>query len=58
MKFGIITRGSQGDLEPFIALGKRLQSHGNKVRIAAFRRFQNFITEEGFESAPLAGDAV
>ncbi len=58
MKYGIITIGSQGDIDPFIALGKRLQSRGHHVRIAALRKFENYIETEGFEYAPLAGDAV
>ncbi|SCL94274.1 glycosyltransferase [Sporanaerobacter sp. PP17-6a] len=58
MKYGIITIGSQGDIDPFIALGKRLQSRGHHVRIAAFHKFEEYIRSEGFEYAPLAGDAV
>lgn len=58
MKYGIITIGSQGDIDPFIALGKRLQSRGHQVRIAALGRFEEYIRKEGFEYAPLAGDAT
>jgi len=58
MKFGIITIGSQGEIDPFIALGKRLQSHGHSVRIAAFCRFEEYIRSAGLEYAPLAGDAA
>lgn len=58
MKLGIITIGSQGDIDPFIALGKRLKERGHHVRIAAFDMFENYIRAEGFEYAPLAGDAV
>ncbi|HBE80598.1 MAG TPA: hypothetical protein DDW65_22860 [Firmicutes bacterium] len=58
MNFSIITIGSQGDIEPFIALGRRLQRDGHGVRIAAFRQFEPYIKAEGFEYAPLAGDAV
>ena len=58
MNYGIITIGSQGDIDPFVALGKRLQSRGHHVRIAAFRRFEEYIRSEGFEYAPLAGDAA
>lgn len=57
MKFAIITIGSQGDIDPFIALGKRLQSHGHTVRIAAFNRFEEYIKSVGFEYVPLTGDA-
>lgn len=58
MKSGIVTIGSRGDIDPFIVLGKRLQSRGHSVRIAAFRRFEKYIKSEGLEYAPLAGNAA
>ncbi|HEX2945239.1 MAG TPA: glycosyltransferase [Clostridia bacterium] len=58
MKFGLITIGSQGDVEPFIALGNKLRSRGHQVRITTFRKFEQYIVSEGFEYSPLAGDAV
>lgn len=58
MKYAIVTIGSQGDVEPFLALGKGLQARGHHVRIAALRRFESLIQGEGIEYAPLAGDAV
>lgn len=57
MRYTIITVGSQGDVEPFLALGKGLQAHGHCVRIAALQRFREFIKMNGFEYAPLAGGA-
>lgn len=58
MKFTILTIGSQGDVEPFIALGKCLQNRGHQVKIAALWKFEQEIGIEGFEYAPLAGDAA
>lgn len=58
MKYGIITIGSQGDIDPFIALGKRLQNRKHHVKIAALGRFEEYIKTEDFEYAPLAGDAT
>ncbi len=58
MKYGIVTIGSRGDVEPFIALGKRLKRRGHHVRITTFRNFEDYIKTEGFEYTPLAGDAV
>lgn len=57
MKFVIITIGSRGDVQPFLALGKGLVSNGHRVRICALRVFQGNIEQEGFEYAPMAGDA-
>jgi sterol 3beta-glucosyltransferase len=57
MKFVIITIGSRGDAQPFLALGKGLRAKGHHVRICAMRVFQDSIEQEGFEYAPMAGDA-
>lgn len=56
MKFTIITIGSRGDVQPFLALGKGLQAKGHNVRICAMRVFRDTIEQEGFEYAPMAGD--
>lgn len=57
MKFVIITIGSRGDVQPFIALSKGLRSKGHQIRICAMNVFQETIEQEGFEYAPMAGDA-
>jgi UDP:flavonoid glycosyltransferase YjiC (YdhE family) len=58
MNCGIITIGSRGDIEPFIALGKGLMKRGHHVRITTFIKFKEYIESNGFEYYPLAGDAV
>lgn len=58
MNYGIITIGSRGDIEPFIALGKGLMKRGHHVRIATFAKFKEYIESNGFEYSPLVGDAV
>ena len=58
MKITIVTIGSRGDVQPFIALCKELKQRGHETRITTFLNFKNFIKEEGIEFAPLAGDAV
>jgi UDP:flavonoid glycosyltransferase YjiC (YdhE family) len=58
MNYGVITIGSRGDVEPFIALGKGLQKRGHHVRITTFTKFKEYIESNGFEYCPLAGDAV
>lgn len=58
MNYGIITIGSRGDIEPFIALGKGLLKRGHHVRITTFTKFKDYIESNGFEYCPLVGDAV
>ncbi|GKZ96441.1 hypothetical protein AnigIFM59636_010691 [Aspergillus niger] len=48
--------GSQGDVQPFIALGTALQQCGHRVRIATHGVFQNFVQESGLEFYPIGGD--
>lgn len=57
MNFAIITIGSRGDVQPFLALGKGLQAKGHHIRICAMHVFREIIELEGFEYAPMAGDA-
>ena len=57
MKFTAVTIGSRGDVQPFLALGKGLRDRGHTLRICAMNVFQDVIEQEGFEYAPMAGDA-
>ncbi|KAJ3186146.1 hypothetical protein HK101_009712, partial [Irineochytrium annulatum] len=52
----ILIVGSRGDVQPFIALGKELQKYGHRVRLATHANFRQFVTENGLEFYPLAGD--
>jgi sterol 3beta-glucosyltransferase len=45
MKILIITFGSLGDVQPYVALGKGLQSSGHMVTICTASRFESFITD-------------
>jgi UDP:flavonoid glycosyltransferase YjiC (YdhE family) len=56
MYITILAYGSRGDIQPYVALGKGLKQAGHKVRLAAPRMFESFVTEYGLEFAPLAGD--
>jgi UDP:flavonoid glycosyltransferase YjiC (YdhE family) len=57
MKVTVITLGSHGDVQPFIALGAGLVKRGHCVKIATFSSFRDYILSYGFEYAPIAGDA-
>lgn len=56
MKITILTYGSRGDVQPFLALAVGLQKAGHTVTLAAPHRFEGFVAEQGVGFAPLAGD--
>jgi len=56
MKITILTYGSRGDVQPFLALAVGLQKSGHQVKIAAPHRFESFISAYGVTCVPLAGD--
>lgn len=56
MRFAIITYGSQGDIRPFVALGKGLLRAGHSVVFPADREFRALIERHGLEYRPLSGD--
>ena len=41
----ILTLGSRGDVQPFVALGKGLKAVGHTVTLCTSTRFESFITE-------------
>lgn len=56
MKITILTYGSRGDVQPFLALALGLQNVGHIVKLAAPHRFAEFVEEHGVPFVPLAGD--
>ncbi|CAL5870632.1 uncharacterized protein PFLUO_LOCUS4871 [Penicillium psychrofluorescens] len=48
--------GSRGDIQPFVALGKELQQHGHRVRLATHLAFRNDINDEGLEFFNIGGN--
>ncbi|KAJ4721477.1 Sterol 3-beta-glucosyltransferase ugt80a2 [Melia azedarach] len=48
--------GTRGDVQPFIAIGKRLQEDGHRVRLATHSNFKEFVMGSGLEFFPLGGD--
>lgn len=49
MKITIITAGSRGDVQPYIALGVGLKEAGYSVRMPAAEEFRDLVTENGLE---------
>ena len=51
-----MTIGSRGDVQPYIALCKRLLAEGHRPKIATHREFRSWIERHGIEFAPVEGD--
>jgi sterol 3beta-glucosyltransferase len=45
-----------GDVQPFVALGKRLKHHGHNVRIATHGTFKSFVKGAGLRFFNIGGD--
>lgn len=58
MLFTLLSVGSRGDTQPFIALGLALRKKGHRVRIAASETFQAFVEQYGLEFARVRGDVA
>ncbi|KAJ3682429.1 hypothetical protein LUZ60_015002 [Juncus effusus] len=56
MQIAILIVGTRGDVQPFLAIGKRLKEHGHRVRLATHANFKEFVLESGLEFYPLGGD--
>lgn len=56
MDITILTYGSRGDVQPFLALAVGLQKKGHRVKLAAPHRFTDFVNGYNIPFVPLAGD--
>jgi sterol 3beta-glucosyltransferase len=56
MKITILTYGSRGDVQPFVALARGLQKNGHEIKLAAPHRFGDFVNSYSVPFIPLAGD--
>ena len=56
MRIVIVTIGTRGDVQPYIALAQGLHSAGHKVTICTHPTFRGFIETRAVSFAPLAGD--
>ncbi len=55
MKITLLTYGSRGDVQPFLALAVGLQKAGHTPTLAAPLRFAGFVEQRGIHFAPLPG---
>ncbi|KAK6940032.1 Glycosyltransferase family 28, N-terminal domain, partial [Dillenia turbinata] len=59
LKIAILVVGTRGDVQPFLAVAKRLQAckeFGHQVRLATHANFKTFVTSAGVDFYPLGGD--
>jgi UDP:flavonoid glycosyltransferase YjiC (YdhE family) len=56
MKIAIITPGSRGDVQPYLALGVGLKQAGHVVRLVTHQNFEEYVNSYGIEFWPVVGD--
>ncbi len=56
MRIGIITIGSRGDVQPYIALGTGFKRAGYEVRLLTHGAFADAVHDEGLDFADLGVD--
>lgn len=56
MRIAIIALGSQGDVQPYIALGQGLKKAGNVVRLVTHENFEILVNSHGLEFWPVKGN--
>ena len=54
----ILTAGSRGDVQPYIALGQGLRAAGHAVTLCTHARFEAFVTDHGLAYAYLSDDLL
>ncbi|KAK8580171.1 hypothetical protein V6N13_143296 [Hibiscus sabdariffa] len=56
LNIAILVVGTRGDVQPFVAMAKRLQEFGHRVRLATHANFRDFVKLAGIDFYPLGGD--
>jgi sterol 3beta-glucosyltransferase len=56
MRILAIALGSQGDVQPYVALGKGLKAAGYSVRVMTHVNFERLVTAHGLEFHPVKGN--
>ncbi|KAG7086366.1 hypothetical protein E1B28_002326 [Marasmius oreades] len=56
MNIVVMIVGSRGDVQPYIALGKKLLEDGHRVRIASHETFRSLVEEHRLEFFDIGGD--
>jgi sterol 3beta-glucosyltransferase len=56
MRIAVIALGSQGDVQPYVALGKGLKEAGHFVRLVTHENFEGLVSSQGLEFWPVKGN--
>ncbi|XP_075485145.1 sterol 3-beta-glucosyltransferase UGT80B1-like isoform X4 [Primulina tabacum] len=56
LKIALLIVGTRGDVQPFLAIARRLQEYGHHVRLATHSNFSGFVKLAGVGFYPLGGD--
>ncbi|XP_022894288.1 sterol 3-beta-glucosyltransferase UGT80B1-like isoform X2 [Olea europaea var. sylvestris] len=56
LNVAVLVVGTRGDVQPFLALARRLQEYGHRVRLATHANFRGFVKSAGVDFYPLGGD--
>lgn len=54
----ILTYGTRGDVQPFVALGKALRERGHVVTLATSTRFESFVVAHGLRFAGMSDEML
>lgn len=58
MRILILTYGTRGDVQPFVALGKGLKARGHEVTLATSTRFDSFVSGHGLSFCGISDDLL
>ncbi|KAJ1534076.1 Sterol 3-beta-glucosyltransferase [Nowakowskiella sp. JEL0078] len=56
LRFTLLSFGTRGDVQPFVALGKALINRGHTVRLATNPRFKTWVIQHGLEFRSVGND--
>ena len=57
MHIAVISLGSRGDVQPYVALGRGFYQAGHAVRVLSHENYKALIESQGLEFWPVQGDA-
>jgi sterol 3beta-glucosyltransferase len=57
MRIALLTHGTRGDVQPYVALAARLQDAGFEVRLAVPPNLTDFVSRCGIPTATISGDS-
>lgn len=55
MRIAIVTIGTRGDVQPYLAVGRALVARGHHVALATHREFEPMVRAAGLEFRPIRG---